>query len=55
MLCYDTGLMNRTAKLMWRICKINGDASRYRNEPQRQHVVAGRRAGLSERRSASLR
>jgi len=55
MLCDDTGLMNRVAKLMWRICKINGDASRYRNEPQRQHVVAGRRGGLSERRSASLR
>ena len=45
MLCYDTGLMNRAAKLMWRICKIDGDASRYRNEPQRQHVVAARRGG----------
>jgi hypothetical protein len=45
MLCYDTGLMNRAAKLMWRICKIDGDASRYRNEPQRRHVVAARRGG----------
>lgn len=53
MLCYDTGLMNRAAKLMWRICKINGEPSRYRNDTQRQHVVA-RRGGLSEPRSASL-
>jgi P-aminobenzoate N-oxygenase AurF len=40
LLCYDTGLMNGAAKLMWRICRINGEPSRYRNEPQRQHVVA---------------
>jgi hypothetical protein len=40
MLCYDTGLMNPAAKLVWRICKINGKPSRYRSEPQRQHVVA---------------
>ena len=39
MLCHETGLMNPLAKLIWRICKINGDASRYRSEPQRQHVV----------------
>ena len=39
MLCEDTGLMNPLAKLMWRICRINGDASRYRSEPQRQHLV----------------
>ena len=42
MLCQDTGLMNPVAKLMWRICRIDGDASRYRSEPQRQHLVAGR-------------
>ena len=39
MLCYDTGLMNPVAKLMWRICKIDGPPSRYRSEPQRRHVV----------------
>jgi hypothetical protein len=40
MLCYDTGLMNRVARLMWRIGRINGVPSRYRSEPRRQHVVA---------------
>jgi hypothetical protein len=40
MLCKDTGLMNPVAKLIWRICRINGDASRYRSEPQRQHLVS---------------
>jgi hypothetical protein len=40
MLCHETGLMNPLAKLIWRICKIDGPASRYRSEPQRQHVVA---------------
>ena len=40
MLCHDTGLMNPIAKLMWRICRIDGTPSRYRSEPQRQHVVA---------------
>src|ERR1700737_4812290 len=39
MLCYDTGLMNPLAKLMWRICKISGRPSRYRSEPQRQHLA----------------
>lgn len=39
MLCHDTGLMNPIAKLMWRICKIDGPPSRYRSEPARQHVV----------------
>jgi hypothetical protein len=40
MLAYDTGLMeNRLARLMWRICKINGKPSRYRSEPQRRHLV----------------
>lgn len=38
MLCYETGLMNRFARLMWRICKIDGRPSRYRSEPQREHL-----------------
>jgi hypothetical protein len=37
MLCYELGLMNPFALLMWRACRINGDASRYRSEPQRAH------------------
>jgi hypothetical protein len=32
-------LMNPLAKLIWRICKIDGKPSRYRSEPQRQHLV----------------
>ena len=40
MLCHDTGLINPIAKLVWRICKIDGRPSRYRSEPQRQHVVS---------------
>src|SRR6201998_892977 len=39
MLCHDTGLMNPLAKLIWRICKIDGKPSRYRSEPQRQHLT----------------
>ena len=39
MLATDTGLMNPVAKLMWRICRINGAPSRYRSEPHRQHLV----------------
>jgi hypothetical protein len=37
MLCHDVGLMNPFARLMWRICKIDGCPSRYRHEPQRAH------------------
>ncbi|MGD1111027.1 MAG: diiron oxygenase [Mycobacterium sp.] len=41
MLAHDTGLMqNRSARLMWRLCRINGKPSRYRSEPQRQHLAA---------------
>ncbi|WP_422746379.1 AurF N-oxygenase family protein [Mycobacterium sp. WMMD1722] len=40
MLCYDTGLMNPVAKLMWRLCKMDGRPSRFRSEPHRRHVVA---------------
>ena len=39
MLCHDTGLMNPIAKLMWHICKIDGPPSRYRSEPQREHLI----------------
>ncbi|HUM00170.1 MAG TPA: diiron oxygenase, partial [Mycobacterium sp.] len=39
MLCENTGMMTRPAKLMWRICKIDGPPSRYRSEPQRRHVA----------------
>lgn len=39
MLCYDTGLMNRVARLCWRIGKINGAPSRYHGEPRRRRVV----------------
>ncbi|MCV7280660.1 diiron oxygenase [Mycolicibacterium flavescens] len=40
MLCHETGLMNPFARLVWRLCKIDGRPSRYRSEPARQHVVA---------------
>ncbi|MFN8088642.1 MAG: diiron oxygenase [Mycobacterium sp.] len=40
MLCHETGLMNPFAKLMWRICKIDGPPSRFRSEPQRRHISA---------------
>src|ERR1700693_1043064 len=39
MLCHDTGLMNPLARLMWRICKIDGRPSRYRSEPHRTHLA----------------
>jgi hypothetical protein len=38
MLCHDTGLMNPLARVMWRLCRIDGQPSRYRSEPQRQHL-----------------
>jgi hypothetical protein len=37
MLCHDVGLMNPIARMIWRICKIDGRPSRYRGEPQRGH------------------
>lgn len=40
MLCQDVGLMNPAARLMWRICKIDGRPSRYRGEPQRVPLPA---------------
>jgi hypothetical protein len=39
MLAHDTNLMNPFAMLMWRICKISGKPSRYRSEPQREHLA----------------
>jgi hypothetical protein len=39
MLCYDAGLMNRAARLLWWMYRIDGEASRYRGQPQRQHPV----------------
>jgi hypothetical protein len=38
MLCHETGLMNPVAKMIWRICKIDGRPSRYRSEPARAHL-----------------
>ena len=35
MLCHETALMNRPARLLWRLCKIDGRPSRYRSEPRR--------------------
>ena len=35
MLCDDVGLMNPLALLVWRMCKIDGQPSRYRGEPRR--------------------
>lgn len=40
MLCTDIGLMNPAGRLMWRLCRINGSASRYRGEPQRTQQPA---------------
>lgn len=39
MLCHEIGLMNPVAKVVWRICKIDGRPSRFRSEPHRQHVA----------------
>ncbi|HEU0191762.1 MAG TPA: diiron oxygenase [Mycobacterium sp.] len=36
MLCHDLGLMNPAARMMWRLCRIGGAPSRYRNEPRRE-------------------
>jgi hypothetical protein len=44
MLCYETELMNWAARLMWRMCRIDGEPSRYRSEPRRGHVDAVRAA-----------
>ena len=38
MLCDDVGLINPVALLVWRMCKINGEPSRYRGEPHRTHA-----------------
>ena len=33
LLAEESGLMTRSGKLLWRLCKIDGRASRYRSEP----------------------
>jgi hypothetical protein len=38
MLCDNVGLMNPLALLVWRMCKIDGQPSRYRGEPRRARV-----------------
>jgi P-aminobenzoate N-oxygenase AurF len=38
MLCDNVGLMNPLALLVWRLCKIDGQPSRYRGEPRRGNV-----------------
>jgi hypothetical protein len=40
MLCHEVGLMNPVARLMWRICRLDGRPSRYRSEPQRAQLPA---------------
>ena len=35
MLATDTGLMNRASRLVWKACKMDGRASRFRSEPHR--------------------
>jgi hypothetical protein len=44
MLCHDVKLMNPFARLIWRMCKIDGRPSRYRGEPQRAHPPSPARA-----------
>ena len=39
MLAEDTGLMNPIAKILWRMLRINGPASRFRSEPARHAAV----------------
>jgi len=39
MLAEDTGLMHPIAKVLWRILKIDGPASRFRSEPARHAAV----------------
>jgi uncharacterized membrane protein HdeD (DUF308 family) len=40
MLCHEVRLMNPLARLMWRVCGIDGPPSRYRSEPQRTPLPA---------------
>jgi hypothetical protein len=39
LLCDVVGLMNPLALLLWRMCRINGEPSRYRGEPRRANVT----------------
>lgn len=36
MLCEELGILNPSARLMWRLCGIHGRPSRYRSEPHRE-------------------
>jgi hypothetical protein len=38
LLCNNVGLMNPLALLLWRVCKIDGQPSRYRGEPRRANL-----------------
>ncbi|MBS9532345.1 diiron oxygenase [Mycobacterium sp. M1] len=40
MLCHEVGLMNPAARLVWRMCRIDGRRARYRSEPQRTNQPA---------------
>jgi hypothetical protein len=40
MLCESVGLMNPFAQVLWRLCKIDGQPSRYRGEPRRTQAPA---------------
>ncbi len=44
MLCEELGMLNPSARLMWRLCGIQGRSSRYRSEPYREGLVAPQRA-----------
>jgi hypothetical protein len=50
MLCHDTKLMNPLAKLIWRICKIDGPPSRYRMPVASERVVPDQRHPAIPRR-----
>lgn len=40
MQCHALGLMNPAALLMWRLCGLDGEPSRYRGEPRRTRVAS---------------
>ena len=54
MLCHDTGLMNPLARLVWKMCRISGSASRYRSEPNRTHLTIAERPLAAERAVESV-
>ncbi len=38
-LAADLGLMNRVGRRLWKICRIDGDAARYRSAPEREAIA----------------